>query len=153
MNRVDVTVTHTQSPEDPDYAEHACRRILSLLHKDGWELSVLLADDETIRKLNKEYRGIDKPTDILSFSQMEGGGLPGREGAEYIPAGDIVISLDTLHKNSLRNRVTPREELTRLLVHGILHLAGFEHNEEDSHDRMLALQESILRELLKEKTD
>jgi probable rRNA maturation factor len=153
VNRVDVTVTHTQPPEDPEYAEHVCRRILSLLHKDGWELSVLLTDDETVRKLNKEYRGIDKPTDILSFSQLEGGGLPGRQGAEYLPAGDLVISLDTLHENSARSRVTPREELTRLLIHGILHLAGFEHNEEDPRDRMLSLQENILRELLKEKTD
>ncbi|MBN8548537.1 MAG: rRNA maturation RNase YbeY [Deltaproteobacteria bacterium] len=85
-------------------------------------LSLLFTDDTEIHVLNREYRGKDKPTDVLSFSQLEGG--------NKIPSpslGDLVISLDTTLKQSKKYRVTLSRELLRLLVHGTLHLFGYDH--------------------------
>lgn len=86
-------------------------------------VSILLTNDKEIHKLNKEYRGKDKPTDVLSFSHIE--------GLEPEPwdtsLGELVISLDTTAKQSKEYKVSFSEELTRLIVHGILHLFGYDH--------------------------
>jgi probable rRNA maturation factor len=113
---------------------------LARLGIDGWELSVLFCADPFITALNKQYRGIEAPTDVLSFSQ---------EDAHI--AGDIVISVDTLARNAREFKVPADEELKRLLVHGILHLAGYDHGENTLcvplQSEMLALQERVLTEL------
>jgi probable rRNA maturation factor len=151
VNRVEVNITYPHPPEPKEFIRDTALRVLHILKKERWELSVLLADDETLRRLNTEYRGIPGPTDVLSFSQVEGEQppLPGED--PYTAAGDIVISFDTLQENSRRRGIPPREELVRLLVHGILHLTGLDHNEEDPHDAMLELQEEIMQKLRKEK--
>lgn len=85
-------------------------------------LSLLFTDDQEIHRLNREYRGKDKPTDVLSFSQLE--------GANKIPSpslGDLVISLDTAKKQAKKYHVSFEREVLRLLVHGILHLFGYDH--------------------------
>ncbi|MBN1797445.1 MAG: rRNA maturation RNase YbeY [Spirochaetales bacterium] len=151
MNQIAITVTYPHPPPDLKKLESVCQRILALQGKDNWELSVLCTDDATIRKLNSKYRGIDKATDVLSFSQFEGQELPVHEPERYIAAGDIVISVDTLLNNSRHGGNTFQDELMRVLVHGILHLAGLEHNENDAQDIMITLQESILAQLRKEK--
>jgi rRNA maturation RNase YbeY len=84
-------------------------------------LSLLFVGDEEIQVLNCEYRGKDKPTDVLSFSQVEGAGLV------HPSLGDIVISLDTTRAQARRFGVTLDAELLRLLIHGILHLLGYDH--------------------------
>jgi probable rRNA maturation factor len=113
--------------------------VLKRLNIDGWELSVLFCADPFIATLNKQYRGIDGSTDVLSFSQED----------EHI-AGDIVISLDTLRSNAREFKVPVDEELKRLLVHGILHLAGLGHTDTldgSPQQEMLILQEQVLTEL------
>jgi probable rRNA maturation factor len=78
--------------------------------------------DREIHKLNSSYRNKDKPTDVLSFSQLEGElGMPPES------LGDVVISLDTSKKQAKEYGVTIPEEILRLLVHGVLHLCGFDH--------------------------
>jgi probable rRNA maturation factor len=83
---------------------------------DDCELSVLLTGNEEIRELNREYRGMDKPTDVLSFPM----------GDEYL-LGDIVISTEKAALQAIDFGVTFDEEMARLLVHGLLHLAGYDH--------------------------
>jgi probable rRNA maturation factor len=73
-----------------------------------------------MQSLNSRYRGLDEPTDVLSFSLGE------RSGDRYVP-GDIVVSLDMLEENSRYFGVSRDEELRRLLIHGILHLDGMDH--------------------------
>ena len=90
---------------------------------DGAELSILLVGDEEMRGINAEYRGKDRPTDVISFAMGEGefGGLN-----ENI-LGDIVISLDTAKKQAIEREVSISYEVNFLLIHGILHLNGYDH--------------------------
>jgi probable rRNA maturation factor len=110
-----------------------------------WEVSVLLCDDAVIHDLNKRYRRKDAATDILSFRQADAR-TPGYAGA----AGDIVISLHTVRRNAERLGLSEEEELKRVGVHGLLHLAGMDHGRGKS-GAMLKQQEQILRKLARER--
>lgn len=125
-------------------------RLLEALGFVRWEVSVTLCDDAAIQKLNREYRGKDEPTDVLSF---EADPEPGSDGE--LPAGvlcgDLVISLPMVKTNSEYFQVDEEEELRRLSVHGFLHLAGWDHSTNDPQEPMLIRQEEILGALGKEK--
>jgi probable rRNA maturation factor len=88
---------------------------------DAFTLSVLLCDDETIRRLKKEYWGIAEPTDVLSFPQ------PPVPGASPRCLGDIVISLDTVMREVGPDKTQAAAYLRLLFVHGLLHLLGYDH--------------------------
>lgn len=111
------------------------------------EISVFFTTDEKIQELNSEYRKKDKPTDVLSFSQIEGEGPP---QSSFL--GDIVISLDTTIQQAEAMEVSPEEELLRLLLHGTLHLFGYEHEgvPEKTAEEMFSLQERLLHTYEKE---
>ncbi len=87
------------------------------------ELSILFTTDREIKKLNSSYRGKHKPTDVLSFPLREGVG--GKIAGNTL--GDIVISLETTKRQAKELGVTIKEELLRLLIHGLLHLLGYDH--------------------------
>jgi probable rRNA maturation factor len=110
------------------------------------EVSVTLVDDEAIRELNRDYRGIDAPTDVLSFSQLEGTPIPaGALPPDYpVPIGDIVVSIPRMRRQAVDYGHSEERELGFLLVHGLLHLLGYDH--EDSWDArvMRAAEEDIL---------
>ena len=145
MNRVEAT---TQSVPEPAWAGRLivyALRVLDRLEKDGWDLSVLLCDDGTMRALNAQYRGKDEPTDVLSFELGET--VQDEDGSKRWAAGDIAISLDTLKKNAEYFAVPEDEELRRLVTHGILHLSGMDHEDNEADRPMLLLQELILAEL------
>jgi rRNA maturation RNase YbeY len=93
------------------------------------EIHVLLTDDDRIRALNREHRHKDKPTDVLSFPQFTKVELQGKRkvagGGAYL--GDLVISTDTTRRQAKEFGVTLEEELVRLVVHGVLHLCGYDH--------------------------
>ncbi|RMD87700.1 MAG: rRNA maturation RNase YbeY [Candidatus Dadabacteria bacterium] len=91
------------------------------LPKGNAEISILLTGNAKIRELNKSYRGIDAPTDVLSFAMLEG------DISEGVPAGEIVISLEMALKQAEELDINPYQELLRLLIHGLLHLAGYDH--------------------------
>ena len=113
----------------------------------------MFCDDDFIQNLNKDFREIDSPTDILSFE--DGTEYEDEEGAWY-SAGDIAISLETFAKNAVEFGVSLDNELKRLLIHGVLHLSGMDHGEAHiakdrtfeggtSEDKkMLELQEELL---------
>jgi len=115
------------------------------------EVSVLITDDRRIRKLNREFRNKDKPTDVLSFPQCTRQQLRGR-GRGFIGSqlGDIVISSDTTLRQAKSFGVTVREELVRLVVHGILHLCGYDHERVPASEaqRMRRRERAIRRRLL-----
>jgi probable rRNA maturation factor len=117
--------------------------VLEALDKKGWELSILLCTDPFMAKVNKEYRDIDGPTDVLSFEQ--GDEYLDDDGKRWFMAGDILISLDTLVSNAREFGVSADEELKRLIIHGVLHLDGMDHETNDSGEPMLIRQEEILR--------
>ncbi|MDR2951658.1 MAG: rRNA maturation RNase YbeY [Treponema sp.] len=140
MNRVAV---NAEDAPLPPWSGALCRfalKVLEEIKRDNWELSILLCSDKTITALNGQYRGKEEPTDVLSFSM---GGETFDEDGFYLP-GDIVISLDALRENARYFETAEDEELRRLLIHGILHLDGMDHETDGLHEPMLAMQEEIL---------
>lgn len=122
--------------------------VLDDLDIHNWELSILFCTNTFIAQLNKQYRDIDAPTDVLSFEQ--GDEYMDEDGNTLYIAGDIIISLDMLAFNASEYGVTMDEELKRLLIHGILHLDGYDHGDEHIErgtsvdGEMLALQENLV---------
>jgi probable rRNA maturation factor len=140
-----------QDIEEPSWLETAERFALSALAAmsvEGWEVSVLFCSDEFIRVLNRDYRGIDEATDVLSF--VMGETLTEGNDKIYL-AGDIVISLPALGRNVAEFGVDPNEELKRLILHGLLHLSGMDHLDDDAGQPMLVRQEAILASLAEER--
>jgi probable rRNA maturation factor len=110
------------------------------------EVSVLLVDDEAIAALNRQYRSVDAPTDVLSFSQLEGVGPAERDLPEdfQTPLGDIVISIPRMRMQALEYGHSEARELAYLLVHGVLHLIGYDHEVAEDAARMRAAEEDVL---------
>ena len=111
-------------------------RILKILHCDDKEISIVLTDDETIRILNKQYLERDKSTNVISFSLQEG--EYGNVNPQIL--GDVVISLDTAERDARKGNLTLEEEIDFLLIHGILHLLGYNH-ENTSKDETIKMQQ------------
>jgi probable rRNA maturation factor len=101
-------------------------KMLSHLELDGVELSVALVDDDTIHELNRSYRQIDRPTDVLAFAMEEGEQLPGGDD-EHRVLGDVIISIPTARRQAKHHKRALLAELTMLLAHGLLHLLGYDH--------------------------
>ena len=117
------------------------------------EVSVTFVDDDTIRELNREYRGKDKPTDVLSFPLYDGedDALPlpphedGDEEAEPVALGDIVISAERARAQSVEYGHSFERELAFLAVHSTLHLLGYDHERSEEEDaEQCRRQEEIL---------
>jgi probable rRNA maturation factor len=122
--------------------------VTALLRREGRdpavEVSLLFCDDPVIRDLNREYRGLDRPTDVLSFG-LEGPAEPTE--AQLAPLGDIVISLETAKRQAVAQRHSYRREVAWLLLHGTLHLLGYEDTTEDGLQCMIVRQEAAMGEL------
>jgi len=103
--------------------ETTARKILQALGCLKAEVSLLLVNDAQIRRLNRLYRRIDRPTDVLSFSMLEGDFPPPRSQL----LGDVVISVETAKRWAKRQGHSLEHEVTLLLIHGILHLLGYHH--------------------------
>lgn len=103
-------------------------------------ISVYLTDNEEIQNLNKQYRNIDLPTDVLTFAQRDD------DTFTSDTLGDIVISVPYLQSNSELIKIDKNEEIIRLLIHGFLHLLGFDHTTNNFEtEEMLILQEELLK--------
>ena len=109
----------------------------------GSEVSILFTDDGEIAGLNKAYRGDDRPTDVLAFSQIEGESLPEEEGEEHL-LGDVVISVDTAARQADELGHGLDEEIDVLVAHGILHLLGYDDETPDAKKKMFERQNEIL---------
>jgi probable rRNA maturation factor len=104
------------------------------------DVTLVLTGDAAVRALNKRYRGRDHATDVLAFPLSDG-------AAKGEPFGDIVISVDTAQRQAREYGASAREELQRLIVHGTLHLCGYDHHERREAARMHALTRRMLKEL------
>ncbi|PLX71017.1 MAG: rRNA maturation RNase YbeY [Denitrovibrio sp.] len=110
---------------------------------ESCEISLLITDDKRVKELNSQYRGKDTPTDVLSFPMSED---PFNEGGML---GDIAISYERAKEQAEEAAIMVERELAFLFIHGVLHLMGYEHeNDPDEEEEMFDLQEEILRNLL-----
>jgi probable rRNA maturation factor len=115
---------------------------LSAHNLDDYEVSVLLTDDHRMTELNRDYRGINAPTDVLSFAQLEGNE---NELLNSTILGDVVISLETAERQAIDESHSLEEEVAFLTVHGVLHLIGFDHPTQKEADVMFEKQKNILQ--------
>ena len=144
-----VTNTSRNTTFDVAVVHNAVRATLKAHDAEPCEVSVLLTDDIDMRHLNREYRGMDAPTDVLAFSMREG------EAGDLNPdvLGDLVVSLET----AARQASTPdglsgvcgnlETEIAVLTVHGMLHLLGYDHQTQAEAEVMFEKQERIFRSL------
>jgi probable rRNA maturation factor len=105
----------------------------------GSEVSILLANDDLIRTLNREYRGKDKPTNVLSF--------PTEEEGHGAPLGDIILSLQTITEEAENQLKLLKDHFMHLLVHGTLHLMGHDHEDDEQADDMENMEIWVLQRL------
>jgi probable rRNA maturation factor len=107
--------------------ERVVEAALAAAHRGGdWAIDVGVCDDETIRDLNREYRDTDAVTDVLSFSLIEGEAFPAIEGVPR-PLGEVIVSLPTARRQAAEHDREVPYEFGHLLIHGVLHLLGFDH--------------------------
>ena len=110
--------------------------------QDGAEVSVQLADDATVRALNARWRGVDRTTNVLSFPAA----APALVGSSPM-LGDIVLAFETIEREALLDDKNLADHAIHLVVHGFLHLLGFDHQVAAEADRMEALETRILARL------
>jgi len=120
------------------------RRLLRALDETAADLAISLVDDGAIRRLNRDYRGQDRATDVLAFAMREGRRAPG----DAAVLGDVVISLDTAARQARQRGVATADEVRVLLIHGILHLLGYDHERSALAARRMKGMERHLRAAL-----
>ncbi len=103
------------------------------LKKKSGVINLVLLDDEEMRVINRDYRGKDKSTDVITFAYLEQEMV--NPSAE-VEVGDIFISIDTAKRQAEEKKMKLEKEMERLFVHGLLHLFGFDHNNDDEEEEM-----------------
>ncbi|MCD6519889.1 MAG: rRNA maturation RNase YbeY [Anaerolineae bacterium] len=114
---------------------------------EGTALTIVITDDTQVHQLNRQFRGVDRPTDVLAFAAREGkeSFITPEEVPLYL--GDVIISYPTAQAQAAEYGHSVQRELALLIIHGCLHLLGYDHEEEKERQRMWALQEEILQGL------
>jgi len=143
MNKILISKDINDRAISKKWLKEVAEKILSELELDNVELGITLTDNKTIQQLNKEWRFKDKPTDVLSFPIDE---QP--PAYKYKILGDVIISLPYAKKQAEEIGFTLKEEILRLLTHGILHLLGYDHETSEKDAKvMFSLQDKIFNKL------
>lgn len=107
------------------------------------EVSVMLTNDDAVHALNREYRGVDRPTNVLSFAALDDEDEP---IVDPMLLGDIVVAFETTEREAAEQNKSPEEHFFHLIVHGVLHLIGYDHVENADAEVMEALETKIMIE-------
>lgn len=163
MTNIDLTLEWSNEQEAIEITPAIITKLEELLQIAGslenvsvGEVALTFVDDTTIQELNKQYRGLDKPTDVLSFAMQEAGedefeivyeeGEAEADGDSFIePLGDIIISVPTAIVQAEEYGHSLEREIGFLFVHGFLHLIGYDHQDEEAEKQMFAKQEEVLQ--------
>ncbi|WP_347490594.1 rRNA maturation RNase YbeY [Desulfoscipio sp. XC116] len=133
-------------PVDDELEQLLTRVVVQALGSNGMpenaEVSIVFVDDDYIAGLNRQYRGIDGPTDVLSFAMLEGPAMPGDEDEPML--GDVVISLEAARRQAGEYGHGFAREVAYLTVHGVLHLLGYDHEIQSDKQSMRTQEENIL---------
>lgn len=152
---MDVLISDLQDkiPVDLTALEQTALTILAHLQCDPrCELSVALVDDQEMHRLNREYRGIDRSTDVLSFALQEAqepASIPpsSDESAWPVVLGDVILSTETTQRQAQEHGHSFERELSLLFIHGILHLLGYDHHTDEDARIMEELEQTLLSKL------
>ncbi len=145
---MDLLINNEQSHYDIEpFRDLITRAFLEVLAREGAdpdvEVSLTFVDDEQIRVLNREYRAKDTATDVLSFPQDDEDGFMSIPGMPQV-LGDIVISLPRAEEQAETFGHSLEREVVYLAVHGLLHLLGFDHEDEEGRAEMRAREEAVM---------
>jgi probable rRNA maturation factor len=110
------------------------------------EVSIVLADDDRVQAMNRQYRGQDKPTNVLSFATLDDEDAPLPVGAPLL-LGDVVLAFETMQREALEQGKPLADHFGHLVVHGVLHLLGFDHEDDADATEMESLERAILAAL------
>lgn len=148
LPRVEVVLAAEGWPDDAvAVVQRAAHAVLSGFADAAsfGDISVALMDDASIQVLNRDYRGKDAPTNVLSFPVEEDGGIlpPG----ERLPLGDIAVALETVVREAVEEDKTLAAHLAHMVVHGTLHLLGYDHEQDSEAEEMEALERDVLASL------
>jgi probable rRNA maturation factor len=139
----DFSITDNYGYKDYDYLYDLLDFALTKLRVKDSTFSVILVDNDTIHELNRDYRGIDRPTDVISFALNDNGAFPGPVNV----LGDIYISIDKMKEQAVTYEHSEKRELSFLAIHGLLHLLGYDHTKGPKEEKeMFDLQKEILNE-------
>lgn len=131
-------------PEVEDLCEKALTSVSSQMEDTkSAEVCVVFASDAEVQTLNRTFRGKDKPTNVLSFPADEDEAIPGEEPS----LGDIVLALETVSREAQDQAKTMDDHVSHLVVHGILHLLGYDHENERDAGQMEDLERKILGQM------
>lgn len=119
------------------------KRALIDMGEEGVELSILFVNDAYIKRLNSKYRDTDSKTDVLAFSMRQGEGIS--QHSEIL--GDVVISTQTARREAVRRKEPVQKELDLYLIHGILHLLGYDDEKPGARKKMRAKEKELLGEM------
>ncbi len=144
---MEITISYSDMSFYHEELETLVRRVLAKgaeLQKvpEDAEISLLICDGPTIHELNREYRNVDAPTDVLSFALNEGDEEIAEE--EALALGDIVINIDRAKEQAEEFGHSKEREIAYLSVHGFLHILGYDHYEEEEKKEMRKAEEEIL---------
>lgn len=126
--------------------QKVCDEVSRVYSLDDDELSILLCNNEKIHELNKEYRGIDRPTDVLSFALNEGEDYDGSEEENHL-LGDMIISLEKTKEQAIEYGHSFERELAYLTTHSCLHILGYDHMTDEDKKEMRMEEEFVLSNL------
>lgn len=128
-----------------DFSYLAQKTLKTTGRPDAYECSVILVNDEKIHKINREYRGIDRPTDVITFALFDDPDPFDTEVEELgMELGDIFINRDAVIRQSEEYGHSFRREICFLFVHGLLHLLGYDHMTPEDEKKMFAIQHEVL---------
>ncbi len=128
-----------------DQILHSIKQKLHI--EKNYLLSVIFVDNKQIHEINKQYRNIDKATDVISFALMDSEDSYVNNEQE-VELGDIFISIDAANEQANRYGHSFDRELTFLFLHGVLHLLGYDHMNEEDEKKMFQLQDEIIDEII-----
>jgi probable rRNA maturation factor len=131
---------------DPEWIGLVAGRALESESVPAAELGVLVTDDETVQRLNRDYAGQDTATDVLSFSLREGEEfvLPPEGPDSVLRLGEVIISHETAVRQAREAGRPLKDEIAHLLVHGVLHLLGYDHADPEEERQMRAREQALL---------
>ena len=146
---IDIAVASPLWDAQPAAAQtvrEAIAAAAAALDQPSGEVSVVLTDDIAIRKLNRDWRRIDKPTNVLSFPALQPTGPRGDDDAPRM-LGDIAIAYETMRREASDEQKPFDHHLSHVAVHGFLHLLGYDHEDDDEAEAMETLEQEILAQL------
>ncbi|MEL4896054.1 rRNA maturation RNase YbeY [Crocosphaera sp. Alani8] len=145
---LEATFTPVSSQTWKQWIDSWCTNLNSYLPEaSSYELTLRLTGDQEIQSLNAQYRQKNQPTDVLAFATLEWDFptiIPLEDCSEPVYLGDIVISVETAQKQAQQHTNSLKRELAWLAAHGLLHLLGWDHPDEQSLKKMLQQQETLL---------